>query len=198
MMCLLYAGAAQCVFAQPGPEQAGNDLALEMVVTGVDPATGRDGATYSAKVFVGPQRTRIDVNTPGGEKAYLLLDNDSGRGWAISKQQDAALPLQSDAYRQLQVNPQSPCAQFKVRCEQVGHREIAGVRAQGLRFTGARGRGPGGSHRGEVWIDPGTGLILGYDTQTQNRQVRRMRTTDVRRVALPDAMFQLPVSLAPR
>lgn len=175
-----------------------DDFMLKAVVTGVDPATGREDSTYAVRAYVGAERTRIDLDLPGAERAYLLLDNATGNGWAISKDSDAALPVSIDSYRELVVDPAAPCAGMQVRCDPLGPRDMAGVRARGLRYTGARGRGPGGSDRGELWIDPDTGIVLGYDARTRDGRPRRLRATGLSREALPAALFELPTPLPPR
>ena len=195
--CLL-ALAPVVVAADNARDAHSSDLMLEAVVTGVNPATGRDGSTYAVRAYVGADRTRIDLDVPGAERAYLLLDNASGQGWAISKDSDAALPVSIDSYRELVVDPAAPCAGMQVRCDPLGHRDMAGVRARGLRYTGARGRGPGGSDRGELWIDPDTGIVLGYDARTRDGAPRRLRATGLRREALPAALFELPAPLRSR
>ena len=184
--------------AQENADPPAGDFMLQAVVTGVNPATGRDGSTFAVKAYVGAERTRIDLDIPEADRAYLLLDNATGNGWAISKDKEAALPISADSYRELVVDPQAPCAGMQLSCDPLGHRDIAGVRAQGLRYTGARGRGPGGSDRGELWIDPASGLVVGYDGRTRDGKARRLRASDVLREALPAALFELPVELRPR
>src|SRR5690606_41196686 len=58
---------------------------------------------------------------------------------------------------------------MRVSCQPLGHRDIAGVRAQGLRYSGARGRGPGASDRGQMWFDPASGLVVSYEARTRDR-----------------------------
>src|SRR5690606_42159885 len=87
---------------------------------------------------------------------------------------------------------------MRVSCQPLGHRDIAGVRAQGLRYSGARGRGPGASDRGQMWFDPASGLVVSYEARTRDRKTRRMRATEVRREPLPPALFELPTALQPR
>lgn len=177
---------------EPVPAQT---FRIEAVMEGVSPATGRDGVTYRMKAYLGHERTRVDLDIPGAENVYLLLDNATGAGWAIGKQQDGALPVTADAYRELVVDPQAPCARLRARCQPIGQREIAGVRAIGMRYAGARNTGPGGSDRGDMWVDPSNGLVLAYDGRTRDRKVRRMRVTEARNEALPDALFELPAAL---
>lgn len=174
------------------------DFMFHAMVTGVDPATGRDGSTFAVSAYMGAERTRIDLHMPEAGNAYLIVDNDSGNGWVISKDSDAALPVSTDSYRELVVDPQTPCAHMRVSCQPLGHRDIAGVRALGLRYAGARGRGPGASDRGQMWIDPASGLVVSYDARTRDRKIRRMRVTEVRRERLPPALFELPSALRPR
>lgn len=185
---------AQAPHAQdPGPPPL--TFRIEAIVEGVSPATGLADTVYGMTAYVGAERTRVDLDMPGTEGVYLLVDNATGVGWAIGKEQDAAMPVNADAYRELVLDPQAPCAGMRARCQPIGQRDIAGIRAQGVRYSGARAAGPGGSDRGQVWIDPASGLVLGYDGRTRDRQVRRMRATDVQRQALPDALFELPAAL---
>lgn len=195
MLLLLWPSRAQA--KEAAVPQTG-DLMVEAMVTGVNPATGRDDSTFAVRAYVGAERTRIDLHMPEADNAYMIVDNDSGNGWVISKDSDAALPIHTDSYRGLVVDPQAPCAHMRVSCQPLGRRDIAGVRAQGLRYSGARGRGPGASDRGEMWIDPSSGLVVGYEARTRDRKSRRMRATDVRREPLPTALFELPAALQPR
>src|SRR5690606_35725291 len=110
--------------------QAG-DFMIEAMASGVNPATGRDGSTVAVRACLGAAPTRIDLHMPEAEDAYLIVDNDSGNGWVISKDSDAALPISTDSYRELVVDPQAPCARMRVSCQPLGHRDIAGVRVQG-------------------------------------------------------------------
>ena len=192
LLCLPQARAQDPANAPPG------DFMIEAVVTGVNPATGRDGSTFSVKAYVGGERTRIDLGMPEADNAYIIVDNETGLGWVISKDRDAALPVSTDSYRELVVDPQAPCARMQARCEPLGYRGVAGVRAQGTRYAGARGRGSGGSDRGDMWVDPDSGLVVSYDGRTRDRKTRRMRATQVRREALPGALFELPAPLRPR
>lgn len=186
--------SAQAPHAQePGPPAP--TFRIEAIVEGVSPATGLADTVYGMTAYIGSERTRVDLDIPGTEDAYLLVDNDTGIGWAIGKEQDGAMPVNVDAYRELVLDPQAMCAGMRARCQPIGQRDIAGIRAQGMRYSGARAAGPGGSDRGQMWIDPASGLVLGYDGRTRDRQVRRMRATDVQRQELPDAMFELPAAL---
>lgn len=189
---LAWQAAAQA--PDPADTQA-DTLHLEAMVEGVNPATGREGGAYAVRAWLGAERTRVELEVAGAPDAYLLVDNQTGSGWAIATDREAALPVQTDAYRMLVVDPAAPCARMQARCQAIGQRNIAGVRAQGMRYTNAGDAGPGGSDRGQVWVDPATGLILAYDGQTRGRSVRRMRATRVEHAPVSDDLFVLPAAL---
>src|SRR5690554_4666583 len=89
---------AQAPHAQdPGPPPL--TFRIEAIVEGVSPATGLADTVYGMTAYVGAERTRVDLDMPGTEGVYLLVDNATGVGWAIGKEQDAAMPVNADAYR---------------------------------------------------------------------------------------------------
>src|SRR5690606_25790869 len=88
--------ACMLVLAWPYPARAqdaalpqADDFMIEAMVTGVNPATGRDGSTFAVRAYLGAERTRIDLHMPEAEDAYLIGDNDPGNGGATSKARDA-------------------------------------------------------------------------------------------------------------
>lgn len=198
LVCMLGLTWPSHARAQDGAVSQADDFMIEAMVTGVNPATGRDESMFAVRAYLGAERTRIDLDIPEADNAYIIVDNDTGNGWVISKDSDAALPISIDSYRELVVDPEAPCARMRVSCQPLGHRDIAGVRAQGLRYSGARDRGPGASDRGEMWVDSTSGLVVSYEARTRDRKTRRMRATDVRRQPLPSALFELPAALQPR
>lgn len=177
------------------PDGAGDmpvQFTLQSMVTGVDPATGRDGSTYSVTTHAGAERVRMDLVMPGRPPATMVVDRISGEGWVFDPVRATGLPVQIDAVRELLVDPGAPCAQMRVTCHREPPRTLAGVTAQGWRYAGANRRGPGGSHAGTMWVDPASGIVLGYEARTRTRQPRRMRAASFKVEAVDGRLLELP------
>ncbi len=190
--------AGLSVAADPAPAATGAgapQFTLQSVVTGLDPGTGRDGATFALTTHAGDARVRFDLPRPDGSEVRLLVDRDTGEGWAFDATERAGLPVKADAVQQLVVDPAAPCARMRVTCHREPRKSIAGVQAEGWRYAGADQRGPGGSHAGTLWIDPASGIVLGYEARTRNRSVRRMRAVSLQVAPVDAAVLRPPPAL---
>ncbi len=191
VLATLAATAAATDASAPVPPQ----FTLHSMVTGLDPGTGRDGTTYAMTTHAGEGRVRFDLPRPDGAEVRLLVDRTTGEGWAFDAAGRDGLPVQADAVQQLAVDPAAPCTRMRVTCHREPPKSIAGIQADGWRYAGADRRGPGGSHAGVMWIDPASGIIIGYEARTRNRMVRRMRAVSLRVEPVADAVLEPPPAL---
>lgn len=197
-MVIAMAATAAAAAAEPREADPPPQFTLQSLVTGIDPGTGRDGVTYAITAHVGEQRVRFDLPRPDGSEVSFLVDRDTGEGWAFDAAERTGLPVKVEAVQQLVVDPASPCARMRVVCHRAPRKAIAGVEAEGWRFAGASQRGPGGSHAGVMWIDPATGIVLGYEARTRSRSERRMRSMSVQVEAVAEDLLQPPAALRSR
>lgn len=184
--------------ARAQTSEAPVQFTLQSVVTGLDPATGRDDTTFGVTAHAGAQRVRIELATANRPPATMLLDRASGEGWAFDPAGRSGLPVSSDAALQMTVNPAAPCARMRVTCHPLPARSLAGVEAAGWRYAGAARRGPGGSHAGSMWVDPASGVVLGYEARTRDRKVRRMRALSFQVGPVPDHLLEFPAGARDR
>jgi hypothetical protein len=166
------------VVAPAGAEEA---LRIKAIIEGQAGTGFTDGnRPMPITIHLTPEKSRIDFNQRGAESIYMLVDEQTRRGWLVDSGLAQAMPAQARGFSELLVDPQQPCQGLGVQCRQIPARMIAGVRAQGWRYLGAGLRGPGGTARGEFWVDPARGLILGYEGyRTGRSRVYKMRTMSV-------------------
>lgn len=188
------AGLAWVLLAAAGPAAAGEVLRIKAIVEGQD-GVGFAGATRPLPVtlHLKPGMSRIDFNQRGAEGIYMLVDEQARQGWLIDAGHATARPLQARGFAELRVDPQQPCRNFGVRCRPIPSKVIAGIRAKGWRYLDADRRGPGGTARGEFWVDEARGLILGYQGyRTGRSRACRMQVMSVVSVEEAAELFRLP------
>ncbi len=176
------------------PARAGETLRIKAIVVGHEGVGFNVGERPSpVTIHLNGERSRVDFNGRGAEAIHLLVDEQTRRGWIIDSGQSRAIPMVARGFGELLVDPEAPCARLGVRCRPVPSRVIAGVRAQGWRYMDADRRGPGGTSRGEFWVDPARGLILAYEGHRNGRsRTYRMQAMSVTPVEDADALFELP------
>lgn len=182
------------VLAVVTPAHAGEALRIKAVIEGQAGTGFTDGnRPMPVTIHLADGKSRIDFNQRGAESVYMLLDEQSGRGWLVDSGRAQAMPTQARGFSELLVDPSEPCRELGVQCRQTPARMIAGVRAQGWRYLGAGQRGPGGTARGQFWVDPARGLILGYEGHRAGRS-RMYRMWAMSVVTVEDAaeLFELP------
>lgn len=174
--------------------EAGEVLRIKAIVTGQEGVGFNVGDRPTpVTIHLSSGRSRIDFNQRGAEAIYMVVDEETRRGWMIDAGNAQAMPMTSRGFSELLVDPEAPCENLGVRCRPIPARVIAGVRAQGWRYLDAGQRGPGGTTRGELWIDPARGLILGYEGYRSGRaRVRRMQAMSVTVVEDASGLFDLP------
>lgn len=162
------------------------------VATAMGPVTdGKDGKV-PLTIRIRDDATRIDFTGPRGEEAYLLAVAGGEQRWLVHRATGMALPIPGTA-TPLRVDPADPCAMMRARCERGEGEVIAGTVVQGWRYRHAGGRGPDGTERGTLWIDPASGLVLGYRGQLAGQSGQReMRALSVSRQPLDPGQFDLP------
>ncbi len=177
-----------------GSAWAGETLRIKAIVVGQEGVGFNVGDRPSpVTIHLDGERSRVDFNGRGAEAIHLLVDEQTRRGWIIDAGQSRALPMVARGFGELLVDPEAPCARIGVRCRPVPSRVIAGVRAQGWRYMDADRRGPGGTSRGEFWVDPTRGLILAYEGHRNGRsRTYRMQAMSVTPVEDASGLFELP------
>ncbi|MCF7223591.1 hypothetical protein [Marilutibacter chinensis] len=182
------------ILAGAGPAGAGEVLRIKAIVEGQE-GVGFAGSPRPIPVtlHLKPGMSRVDFNQRGAEGIYMLIDEQARQGWLIDAGQSAARPLQARGFAELRVDPRQPCENFGVRCRPIPSKVIAGVRAKGWRYLDAGQRGPGGTARGEFWVDEARGLILGYQGYRSGRsRACRMQVMSVAAVEDAASLFELP------
>lgn len=135
---------------------------------------------------------RLNFTGPGGEDAYLLSLAEGRQRWLVNATTGMALPLPPDRMR-FRLDPANPCAGLQARCERSAGAVIAGTVVQGWRYRDADGQGPDGTDRGMLWIDPSTGLLLGYRGELAGRSgAREMRAVSISLAPVEPSRFELP------
>lgn len=151
---------------------------------------------FPVTVYLKGEASRVDFKGPAGERG-MLLDTGGGKRWLVAVDQGAALPVPGGGLGSLWLDPEAPCQEMKGRCEPTRRRYLAGVNAEGWRYRGAEGTGPAGTSDGKFWIDPGHGLVLGWEGYKRGRdEAYRFQADQFSREPLPDVLFQLPESAA--
>lgn len=193
--------ALALVLALPGLVQAadGDDaprsVVLEAQLAGDNPFQPGSAEPFPARIYLQGERSRIDLTGPAGERVMLLRDGSTGIAWLVSLDEGAAMPSDARGLGQLFVDPVEPCAHLRVRCVPAGSRFIAGEPAEGWKYRDARGRGPGGTSDGTLWVRPGEGLVVGYTgTRTDRGDRFSMDVHAVWSGPLPQALFEPPES----
>jgi len=167
---------------------------LQAESIGVGPyAQEAGGKPLPMTLYAGDGKTRADFTGPAGERAMALHDGARDEGWMISLDRGIAVPFQGTAAADLRVDPGRPCAHLPRPCQRTDSRFIAGRAVTGWRYHGANARGPGGTSKGEFWVDTGTGVVLAYRGTKQGwEQVYAMTATSIRYGKLPADLFDLP------
>lgn len=196
-LMLLHAALAPASASAPGDEPSPTSLTIQGTMVGGNPFYPGQGASpYKVTIFSRGDKSRVDIETAEGEQAIFLMDGESRHGWIVSLDHGVALPTSATGIGPLQLDPVQPCVAIDARCERSGQRFMAGQVAQGWRFRGAQGRGPGGTSEGVVWLDEGTGTVLGYNgTRFGRGSAHSMEADFVSHQPLPDEIFQVPVSV---
>lgn len=181
-------------FAIAAPVRAEEALRIKAVIEGqAGPGLADGNRPVPVTIHLAEGKSRIDFNQRGAESIYMLIDEQSGNGWLVDSGRAQALPAQARGFAELRVDPDEPCSGLGVQCRQIPARMIAGVRAQGWRYLGAGQRGPGGTARGEFWVDPARGLILGYEGHRAGRsRMYKMQALSVVTVEDATELFELP------
>lgn len=190
MLCAVAAvGLARVEYAA-----ASGSVVMEGIMRGPDPGGSGRTSTRRVRLYYRYGAMRIEHDAAGGRRD-VLISPAGDSVWLVDEEEGIAMPVQATVLRDLAVNPEDPCAGMgmSARCEPVQSRSIAGVVAKGWRYRNARGRGPAGTNRGELWLDPATGLVLSYRGQAASRRERRdFHAVSVYYQELPEALFQLP------
>lgn len=190
--------AAACALALAlivvAPARAGEALRIKAIIEGESGIGLTDSRRPMAvTIHLGEGKSRIDFNQRGAEAIHMLIDEQTRSGWLIDSGRARMMPAQARGFSELLVDPQAPCRDLGVQCRQVPARTIAGVRAQGWRYLGAGQRGPGGTARGQFWVDPARGLILGYEGYRAGRsRMYKMQAMSVVTVEDAAGLFELP------
>ena len=177
------------------PDKGGTtSFVLQAESIGVGPyAQEAQGKPLPMTLYVSDGSTRADFTGPDGERAMALHDGVRDEGWMISLDRGIAMPFQGTAAADLQVDPGQPCAHLPRPCQRTGSRFIAGRPVAGWRYHGANAKGPGGTSKGEFWIDPDTGVVLAYRGTKQGwEDVYEMTVKSIRYGKLPPELFELP------
>lgn len=188
--------AALCAASPPvAAEEPVFSATVHALATATGPVTGGSAAKMPLTIRIRGDATRIDFTGPGGEEAYLLSLAGGQQRWLVNKATEVALPIPGTA-TSLRVDPADPCAAMQASCERGRGEVIAGTVVQGWRYRNAGGRGPDGTERGTLWVDPVSGLVLGYRGQLSGRpEYREMRALSVSRRPIETAWFDLPRTL---
>lgn len=182
------------VVAGLAPARAAEVLRVKAVIEGQDgPVFAGNHRPLPVTLHLKPGASRVDFNQRGAEGIYMLIDEQTRQGWLVDGDGESAVPLQARGFAELWVDPEAPCEQFGVRCRPVPSRMIAGVRAEGWRYLDAGRRGPGGTARGEFWVDRAHGLIVGYEGYRAGRsRAYKMRAMSITPVEDAAKLFELP------
>ena len=141
------------------------------------------------------ERMRVDL----GREGSVLIDLHGGAAWLLAPDGTAAIPVARTGFEALRVDPASPCRVMQARCERAPADIVAGVAADGWHYRDASGRGPDGTSRGTLWIDPASGLVLAFHGEVPGRADRRaMRALTLTRTPIDDALRQPPGAAALR
>ena len=170
------------------------DVTLHAVATGMGPV--RQQAPMMLKVHLTDARLRIDFDAPAGAGGYLLADTGARQAWLVSEAGEVALPIPAPVWTAFRVDPAAPCAGMRARCEPGPADVIANRLVQTWRYRDADGRGPDGTDRGTLSVDPRTGLVMAVTGRLAGRAaVREFRVTAVEQAPLEKALFELPRTL---
>lgn len=162
------------------------------VATAMGPVTDGQERKMPLTIRIRDDATRIDFIGQRGEEAYLLAVAGGQQRWLVHRATGMAFPIPGSA-TPLRVDPADPCATMRARCERGEGEVIAGTVVQGWRYRHAGGRGPDGTERGTLWIDPASGLVLGYRGELAGQSgEREMRALSVSRQPLDPGQFDLP------
>lgn len=168
---------------------------VHALATAIGPVTDSRTAKMPLTICMRGDATRIDFTGPRGEEAYLLSLAGSQRRWLVNTASELALPIPGTT-TPLRVDPADPCAAMQASCERGRGDVIAGTLVQGWRYRNTGGRGPDGTERGTLWVDPVTGLVLGYRGQLSGwPEYREMRALSVSLQPIGPAPFDLPRTL---
>lgn len=171
------------------------DVTLHAVATGVGPVR-RGGESIPLTVRMADGHLRIDFKTPRGEDGYLLSRDGGTQAWLVSVPGQLAMPMPAPAWATFRLDPDAPCAAMRARCEPAQVDVLANRLVRAWRYRGADGRGPDGTDSGTLWVDPRTGLVLGFRGRVVGRDdTRELKVVSVEHGALDDALFTLPRTL---
>ena len=170
------------------------DVTLHAVATGMGPV--RQQAPMMLKVHLADARLRIDFDAPARAGGYLLADTGARQAWLVSEAGEVALPVPTPVWTDFRVDPAAPCAGMRARCEPGPADVVANRLVQTWRYRDADGRGPDGTDRGTLSVDPRTGLVMAFTGRLAGRAaVREFRVTAVDQAPLEKALFELPRTL---
>ena len=149
------------------------------------------GVLEPVRVYFRGHAVRIEFTDRGGKPYVLLIPDGAKTGWILDA--TGAIPVPR-APLPVVMDLDAPCGAsgLLVECTSRGPALVDGLATVQWRYRLPAGRGPGGTNRGTLWLDPLTGVVVRYVGSAGIGPLREWRVTRLEYGPVPASLFEVP------